>query len=719
MKSTITCASLFLANSVSLYSQSQFAEGISEISPLTNFTDFLNEPVPQLSGDGRTVLFLRPAPVGSEDQSVVLRRANGDEDLVSALLGSRVSEVTGLSSNGEAFAGNRFGATPDDSDPTAFFYNSSGLIDIPFLPETEEDRGSSVNTALAISGDGTVVVGANDRGTGDFLIEAFRWSQEEGTVGLGTLATQSGPAENRETGALDVNFDGSVIVGLSFDENSDEFRAFRWTEEEGVTELAGYEGLLSSFAFAVSDSGASAVGSHIELQNLGSGDLSGGDRALLWETPTSAAEALWAGYAFDVTDGEAGPIVVGSRIDETREAFDGDIFGVIPEGEAVRWTRARGVETVPEWLARTGAPVGPSAGDFASATSVSSDGRTLLLVSTEDVVLDESGDIESFSSRSAVAREGNGVLTMDENLTASLFTGFSYQSAARQLPNMTLNGAHHRVLMDSPLNEEGWSSWATGDFATHDRLNADQYLGEVGVSSDFGIQNMRFGLGVGAGSVSQDLPFNGDSDIDGQFILGEVNYRFPKESVIFSALAYYGRWDADVERGYLNGGLRDSSRGSTDIDSFALRVRVDWQDALKSGKWSASPRLAYALISTQSDSYTERGGGFPVRFDGQDDFEQEIRLGVDFDYDLSDRTGFRAGFELVKRFEDESRLSGVILGVNDFTFPGTDLRSFWGRANAEVTHLLTNDLLLNLSISGSTAGADPTFGASTGFQYRF
>ncbi len=87
-----------------------------------------------------------------------------------------------------------------------------------------------------------------------------------------------------------------------------------------------------------------------------------------------------------------------------------------------------------------------------------------------------------------------------------------------------------------------------------------------------------------------------------------------------------------------------------------------------------------------------------MNFDQQANLEHELRLGIDFDYELGTGTTLRAGFEMVKRFEDESDLSGTIIGVNNFRFQGTDLKSFWGRASLELTHLISEDVLINLSL---------------------
>jgi len=96
--------------------------------------------------------------------------------------------------------------------------------------------------AYGASADGSVIVGEAPSAT-DF--EAFRWSKEEGMVGLG---------RTRST-AYAVSADGSVIVGESRSATAQDHEAFRWTKEEGMVGLGFLEPVEPIFAY----SGATAV----------------------------------------------------------------------------------------------------------------------------------------------------------------------------------------------------------------------------------------------------------------------------------------------------------------------------------------------------------------------------------------------------------------------------------------------------------------------------
>src|SRR5262249_45941594 len=88
--------------------------------------------------------------------------------------------------------------------------------------------GGTINsTALAVSADGSVVVGCSDSDVG---VQAFRWTRHAGMVGLGFQRASA------------VSGDGSIVVGHRLVANRAE--PVRWTQQGGVQSLgiiAGYE----------------------------------------------------------------------------------------------------------------------------------------------------------------------------------------------------------------------------------------------------------------------------------------------------------------------------------------------------------------------------------------------------------------------------------------------------------------------------------------------
>ena len=98
------------------------------------------------------------------------------------------------------------------------------------------------------------------------------------------------------------------------------------------------------------------------------------------------------------------------------------------------------------------------------------------------------------------------------------------------------------------------------------------------------------------------LQFHVESDLDGEYIIAELDYQLPNHSVIASLTGIYGDWDVDVDRGYLNAGTPDQSSGDTDVTSTALRIRLDWLDALHFSGINISPRIGYTINHVDVDA---------------------------------------------------------------------------------------------------------------------
>lgn len=148
---------------------------------------------------------------------------------------------------------------PDSYLSEAFRWTEDdGMVGLGDLP-----GGSTSSEAYGVSADGSVVVGI---GTTEIDREAFRW--EDGVMtGLGDL-----PGGDFWSGALDVSAGGSVVIGSSSSALGHE--ACRWVEGEigGLGDLPGGE--FFSYAFATSGDGSVIVGH-------GTTDL--GYEAFIWD----------------------------------------------------------------------------------------------------------------------------------------------------------------------------------------------------------------------------------------------------------------------------------------------------------------------------------------------------------------------------------------------------------------------------------------------------
>ena len=132
---------------------------------------------------------------------------------------------------------------------------------------------NSIMEARAITPDASVVVGRAGLG------EAFRWTSLGGIVGLGYL-----PGFDNSD-AMGVSADGSVVIGYGGNQSGP--KGFRWTESDGMQELAGL-----IFPYAASHDGSVIVGD-------------GANGATIWDATNGSRNLmtlLIQGYGLDLSE---------------------------------------------------------------------------------------------------------------------------------------------------------------------------------------------------------------------------------------------------------------------------------------------------------------------------------------------------------------------------------------------------------------------------------
>ena len=107
--------------------------------------------------------------------------------------------------------------------------------------------GHAFSSALAISADGSTVVGNSFDETGS---QAFRWTRTGGIQGLGGI---NGDLSTRSI-AFGVNGDGSIVVGRA--EQPDNVQGFRWTQADGMAGVGSHTSELN----AITPDGSIAAG---------------------------------------------------------------------------------------------------------------------------------------------------------------------------------------------------------------------------------------------------------------------------------------------------------------------------------------------------------------------------------------------------------------------------------------------------------------------------
>lgn len=134
------------------------------------------------------------------------------------------------------------------------------------------DEASGTSVALGTNADGSVIVGQSGTGLldqlGHTLYHAFRSTADGQVSDLGTLGNVPGVSIATAT-----NADGSVVVGQSATSLTDAFgatlsHAFRWTSNDGMTDLGTLEDVVgNSRANGTNADGSVVVGFSIAPQD--------------------------------------------------------------------------------------------------------------------------------------------------------------------------------------------------------------------------------------------------------------------------------------------------------------------------------------------------------------------------------------------------------------------------------------------------------------------
>jgi uncharacterized membrane protein len=233
------------------------------------------------------------------------------------------SRAFGVSADGSVVVGDTLWPRPEWWwGSQAFRWSEDeGMIGLGFLP------GSTMTTAVATSADGSVVVGYGTSAIfGGSARTAFRWTAAEGMVEIVEQEI------DRRSSANDVSADGTVIVGTTGNEG------FRWTSDGGITLLGP-----NSQAYAVSADGSVIVGLY---GDLGAARWTANDGWTSLGIPDGTARAV---------SGE-GSLIVTSSLIWSRELGAFDLRKLL---------LANGIEEVRDW-------------SLLFAFDVSADGQTLV-----------------------------------------------------------------------------------------------------------------------------------------------------------------------------------------------------------------------------------------------------------------------------------------------------------------------------------------------------
>ncbi|MDQ7013881.1 MAG: PEP-CTERM sorting domain-containing protein [Planctomycetota bacterium] len=311
-----------------------------------------------ISRDGSTIVG-DSSSYNSYFAEAVKWTATGGLEPLGLLPGHNQSTAFGVSPRGNWVVGESV-LSPEHVEAFAWSQETGtfGLGDLP--------GGRFRSIARAVSRNGRVIVGsASVEIDGRTAGAPFRWTPETGMESLGYLG-----GTRRSGSASDVTPDGSVIVGsVSIDVGVG--TAFRWTEAGGMVGLGDLPGGVDqSSARAVSADGRWIVGTG------SSESMSGGteSQAVRWnEFGEIEGLGFLPGESFgrysrasDVSDD--GQMVVGTAYSS---GYDGG-------AHAVLWTPNEGIRTIESILLDYGIDIAAEGWvRLSSASGISGDGRTI------------------------------------------------------------------------------------------------------------------------------------------------------------------------------------------------------------------------------------------------------------------------------------------------------------------------------------------------------
>lgn len=254
----------------------------------------------------------------------------------------------------------------------AFLWSESGgLMDLGTLDPTITELTS---VARDVSDDGTVVVGSSQFNA-ELITHAFRWTESSGMVDLG-----SGSGATGFSAAWGVSSDGNLIVGeseFSTDSGSSLRHAFRWTEADGILSLGSLLGPASGRSLASAVTGDGMV-------VIGDSTAPGGQHAFRWSEATGMVDlGTLPGHRESAAMGvsDDGSIVVGisSPSDIDRAGRFGFPRFDRSSSRAFYWTAETGMQDLTQLLVEAGDTTGT---ELVAAMGISPDGTWISGITT-------------------------------------------------------------------------------------------------------------------------------------------------------------------------------------------------------------------------------------------------------------------------------------------------------------------------------------------------
>ncbi len=287
---------------------------------------------------------------------------------------------------------------------------------------------------------------------------------------------------------------------------------------------------------------------------------------------------------------------------------------------------------------------------------------------------------------------------------------------------LVLHGNHGHPLNLRALADNDNCFWAAGDWGGSNLGGSGDSIGlaEVGGCKVLNDSRTQLGFALGKSWSDDRTSFNGKQSSDGQYLVAELltPLQSLKPNLWMTLTGYYSDVDVDIVRGYSDGITVDTSKGDTDATTWALRARLDWENALQTQNINITPYVDLSWLETQVDAYTESTGSLPAEFAKARHDVTELRLGLNAQRAMSPTWLLMAGAEAVHRFGGASPdLSGVIGGV-PFAAEGSSDKDWWLHASVGSAMNFSSHRI-SMNLNASTDGPDPEIWLALAWSVTF
>lgn len=231
-------------------------------------------------------------------------------------------------------------------------------------------------------------------------------------------------------------------------------------------------------------------------------------------------------------------------------------------------------------------------------------------------------------------------------------------SLAMDSASLVLTGNHGHPLDLRVAAGKQHCFWLAGDWGGDDLGGADSSsaTAEAGACRRLSESGAQLGLAVGKTRARQDPAGPDRLRQRGDYLLLELIAPLTTLSPdLWATLtAYYNHGDARLSRGYTTLLGRESSSAAPDVDTWALRARLDWEGLWRPLGAMLTPYVDLNYVEARVAGYDEAGGSQALSFAARRHAASDLRLGLNASYPLGERVALLAGVEGVRRVHDDA-----------------------------------------------------------------